>query len=68
MEIDALRDQLAKRRDLWGEIASAAGISRKTVYRIASRPSYMPNLQTFLDIQRALENADSPATPAERAA
>lgn len=56
MDIDVLRQRLSDCRDRWGDIAASAGVSRKTLYRIADQPDYMPNLQTFLDLQRAIED------------
>lgn len=54
-DIDKLRAALLDRRDRWPEIAQSANVSRKTLYRIASQSGYMPNMQTFLDLQRAIE-------------
>lgn len=59
MDIDVLRQRLSGCRERWGEIAAVAGVSRKTLYRIADQPDYMPNLQTFLDLQRAIEEIES---------
>jgi DNA-binding XRE family transcriptional regulator len=54
MDIEVLRARLSGCRDRWDEVAALAGVSRKTLYRIADRPEYMPNLKTFVDIDRAI--------------
>jgi len=54
MEMQELRSLLASRRGEWTRLAAMAGVNRRTIYRIVNDDGYMPNLKTFLDLDRAV--------------
>lgn len=53
MDIEKMRATITER---WhrrhGELARRAGISRRSVVRIATEPGYLPSLRTFIALER----------------
>ena len=54
MDIEAIKQQLDRRRGQWTVIAEVAGLSRKTLQRIMSDPGYNPTLATITSLEDAI--------------
>ena len=66
MDIEQVRAALESRRGEWSKIATAAGVNRKTVWRIMVDPQYLPTLRTLRALARALTDGSAPDRGAER--
>lgn len=60
MDIEQVRSALDSRRGEWSKISHAAGINRKTVWRIMVDPEYNPTLRTMRALATALGLPASP--------
>ena len=54
MDIQTLRNRLLARRGQWAEIAQAADVNRRTIYRLLNEANANPTISTVARLDKAM--------------